>query len=308
MSKLINKRNINGILLLNKPLGISSNQALQKAKRLFAAKKAGHTGSLDPLASGMLPICFGEATKFSQFLLDSDKSYEVVAKLGEKTTTGDAEGEVIATSNFEHITLDQVEQTVSQFIGEINQVPPMFSAIKQNGKPLYELARKGIEVERKSRLVKIYDIRIKSFENDSLSLSVSCSKGTYIRTLVEDIAIALDTVAHVIALDRSMVEPFGDNQMFTLEELDAHKESNDFAKLDEHLLPIDFAIKSFPEVELAPDVAFYFCRGQEVHANNLPKTGMVRIYANDSNFLGIGQVTDDGRLAPKRLVATLSIE
>jgi tRNA pseudouridine55 synthase len=197
---------INGIFLLDKPLHLSSNGALQRVKRLFGAKKAGHTGSLDPLATGMLPICFGEATKFSQFLLDSDKYYSVVAKFGEKTSTGDSEGEVIETSSFDHVTVELFQQTLTKFLGVTQQIPPMFSALKHKGKPLYELARQGIEIDRPAREIEIFSMT-GSVNVTHFSLAVHCSKGTYIRTLVEDIAAAMNSCAHVVELRRTKVTP-----------------------------------------------------------------------------------------------------
>src|SRR5579862_9142002 len=214
------KRQIHGILLLDKPLGMTSNAALQKVKRLFNAKKAGHTGSLDPLATGMLPICFGEATKFSQFLLESDKCYQVEAKLGVKTRTGDAEGEVIAVKPVMDLTCERLEAVLSQFVGQIQQIPPMYSALKIQGKPLYELARQGIEIPREARSVQIYRLQLIDFQAETLKFEVQCSKGTYVRTLVEDIGELLGCGAHVSALRRTVVLPYNEIKMYTLDALE----------------------------------------------------------------------------------------
>lgn len=230
-----NKNDINGILLLDKPLHLSSNQALQKVKRLFNARKAGHTGSLDPLATGMLPICFGKATKLAQKILESNKSYYVKIKLGEKTKTGDREGEVIATKPIDHILKESIQTILQKFQGEIQQIPPMFSALKYQGKPLYELARQGIEIERQPRTVHIHELTLLNFEKDTADFSVHCSKGTYIRTLAEDIAEALNTCAHVIELRRLNVSPFKENQMIPLATLETIFQEHGFNGLTSQL-------------------------------------------------------------------------
>lgn len=233
------KNNIDGILLLDKPLHLTSNGALQRVKRLFNAKKAGHTGSLDPLATGMLPLCFGKATKLAQKLLESNKHYQVTIKFGEKTATGDAEGDVIATANTDHITEALLQSTLEKFIGQIEQIPPMFSALKHQGKPLYELARQGISIERKPRSVTIYALTLEHFEKETCRLSVHCSKGTYIRTLAEDIGAALQSCAYVTGLRRASVAPFREDQMITLSALEeVHLQQGPNALL-QHLIPLE---------------------------------------------------------------------
>lgn len=294
--------NINGILLLDKPIGLTSNGALQRAKRLFKATKAGHTGSLDPLATGMLPLCFGEATKFSQFLLDSDKSYLVTAKLGQETTTGDAEGEVVATGSLESLTLSQIESIVSKYTGPIDQIPPMFSAIKHQGKPLYELARKGIEIERQPRRVQIYSLQLEKWEGDELTLSVRCSKGTYVRTLVQDIGRELGCRAHVIKLRRTYVAPYGDAMMYTLTSLEEIAEKDGLHALHSLLLPVESSVNIFPEVKLSTSAAFYLRQGQAVRMPFTTHHSLVRLVSEDARFIGMGQVMPDGNVKPMRLV------
>lgn len=295
-------KNIDGILLLDKPLGSTSNQILQRVKRLFGAKKAGHTGSLDPLATGMLPICFGEATKFSQFLLESDKSYQVIAKLGIKTTTGDAEGEIIENKPVVDVTLERIQQILSQLTGSIQQIPPMFSAVKIQGKPLYELARKGIEIERKPRTIHIYQLKLEDFSHDILKLEVHCSKGTYVRTLVEDIGVALGCGAHVIGLHRSMVVPYQNQTMYSIATLEEVQQQKGKDALTSYLLPIETSVASYPSVKLSTSTAFYLRTGQSVMVPNLPTQGLVRLFTEQSQFIGIGTIQDDGRLAPQRLI------
>ena len=296
-------RDINGILLLNKSAGFTSNGALQTAKRLLAGAKAGHTGSLDPLATGMLPLCFGEATKFSQFLLDADKTYEVKAQLGVSTETGDADGEVISqqpvTASAEEIT-----QALLSFVGDIEQVPSMYSAIKHQGQPLYKLARAGKEVERKPRPVTIYRIEDIVVEGDELRFAVACSKGTYVRTLVEDVGAKLGCGAHVTGLHRTVVGPFADEPMYTMDELGAMKQEGGFEALDALVLPIDSAVRGWPAVHLGPDASYYIRQGQPVMAPDRPDSGWVRIYSEEENaFIGVGEVQDDGMIAPRRLLA-----
>lgn len=297
------RRPINGILLLDKPAGITSNGALQRVKRLFQAKKAGHTGSLDPVATGMLPICFGEATKFSQFLLESDKSYEVVARLGERTATGDSEGEVIETRPVVDASAERVQQVMTQFLGEIDQIPPMFSAIKVQGKPLYELARRGIEIERQSRRINIFSLTFISIENNDLKFQVHCSKGTYVRTLVEDIGRELGCGAHVIALRRLSVAPYGYAAMHTLPALEALAESMGAHALLSCLLPIETAVNVYPVVQLSTSASFYLRTGQPVRVNFPLNSTLVRLVSEDERFLGVGEVLPDGRVKPHRLLA-----
>ena len=299
------QRNVNGIVLLDKPLGMTSNAALQAVKRLYRAKKAGHTGSLDPLASGLLPLCFGGATKVSAFLLEADKRYRVTIKLGVKTTTGDAEGEIIASRAVEGIDTDRLQAVLRRFTGAIEQIPPMHSAIKHQGQPLYKLARKGIEVERQARPVMIHELRLLGGEGDVLDIDVACSKGTYIRTLAEDIGEALGVGAHVSVLRRTTTGPFVSEQMVTEEQLQAAA-AEGFAALDRLLLPMEAALEQWPEVCLSDDLAFYLRQGQAVFVPRAPTQGWVRLRTADKGFLGMGRVLDDGRVAPKRLISGLS--
>jgi tRNA pseudouridine55 synthase len=303
MSKPRNKgRPIDGILLLDKPKGVSSNAALQIVKRFYDARKAGHTGSLDPLASGMLPICFGEATKFSQFLLEADKHYEVTAKLGVKTTTGDAEGEVIAEKPAPILTSDMIEKLFAQFTGTLQQIPSMYSAIKQNGQPLYKLARQGIEVAREPREIQIYKITYLSQTEDTLSFQIHSSKGTYVRTLVEDMGEILGCGAHVQVLRRSGVGCYEPAQMQTLEHLQALGEKQARDIMDSYLLPVDSAIHHWPELAISEAAIYYLKQGQPIIAPYAPTSGWVRITRKDGSFFGVGEILDDGRVAPRRLV------
>jgi len=292
-------RKVHGVVLLDKPLKLSSNHALQRVKRLFDANKAGHTGSLDPLATGMLPICLGEATKVSAFLLDADKTYRFKCKLGEKTLTGDAEGEVLEVRPYEHIQLSDIEKYLPELSGDIMQVPPMYSALKKDGQRLYDLARQGIEVERKARPVTIYSLDIISFENGQVELETRCSKGTYVRTLCEDLGELLGCGAYVTELRRTSVGPY-QAQMYTLDELMDIAEQG-FEALDETLLELDSGIDDWPVVELDADSAYYIKLGQPVQIARAPTEGLVRIYADDQ-FIGIGTINDDGRVAPKRMM------
>ncbi len=294
-------RNVKGILLLDKPLGITSNSALQDVKRLFKAQKAGHTGSLDPLADGLLPICFGAATKVSAFLLDADKHYLVRVKLGVTTTTADAEGEVLESRSVEGITESDIQRVISEFEGEIEQIPPMYSALKHKGERLYKLARDGIEVEREPRQVTIHSISMRSYAAPEFELMVHCSKGTYIRTLAEDIGERLGCGAHVTALRRTGVGPYSDDAMVSMEQIEALAEEG-FSALDKLLMPIDSALGSWPEVKLSPDGTFYLRQGQPVLVPNAPTEGMVRIYDADGVFMGAGEILDDGRVAPRRMM------
>lgn len=291
------KREISGVLLLDKPLGISSNQALQIVKRLYQAAKAGHTGSLDPLATGLLPICFGEATKFSHFLLDADKSYRALVKLGATTTTADAEGEILTTHPV-NVTMTQVQATLKQFVGEIKQVPPMYSALKHEGKALYEYARAGVELARAARDVTIFDIQLHSLHDDLLDITVVCSKGTYIRTLAEDIGAALGCGAHLAGLRRTTTAHFDLHDAHTIESLEAMS----VEARDQCLLAADAAIKNLPQVTIDADSAFYLMRGQEVWKSGLNQQGLFRVYSEQGLFLGIGEQTSAGNIAPRRLL------
>lgn len=297
-------RNISGVLLLDKPQGCSSNHILQKVKRLFGAAKAGHTGSLDPLATGMLPICLGEATKISAFLLDSDKRYRLQCQIGVSTATGDAEGDVLETMDATAVSEQAIIDILPAFIGNIEQIPPMYSALKHNGERLYKLARQGIEVERKPRSVSIYTIDFISYKQDTesrsiLELEVSCSKGTYVRTLVEDIAKKLGNCAHITALRRLSVGPY-DGDMLTIEQLTSLAEQG-FETLDACLQPIDSGVANWPDVHLAADAAFYVRQGQPVMVPHAPTQGWVRIY-DQNDFLGLGEIQDDGLIAPRRMI------
>ncbi|EOX4789255.1 tRNA pseudouridine(55) synthase TruB [Vibrio alginolyticus] len=301
-------RPINGVILLDKPTGISSNDALQKVKRIYFAEKAGHTGALDPLATGMLPICLGEATKFSQFLLDSDKRYRVIAKLGERTNTSDSDGEVVETRPVD-VTLDKLEACIDQFRGESDQVPSMFSALKYQGKPLYEYARKGIEVPRESRKITVYEIVLHRFEGDEVEMEVHCSKGTYIRTIVDDLGEMLGCGAHVTMLRRTGVAKYPYENMVTLEQLNelleqAHREERAPRELlDPLLLPMDTAVEDLPEVNLVPELADMVQHGQPVQVFGAPTESSLRLTMGEERlFIGVGEMNEDGKIAPKRLV------
>lgn len=308
MSKSRHKgRPVNGILLLDKPKGITSNAALQVVKRLYGARKAGHTGSLDPLASGMLPICFGEATKFSQFLLESDKRYQVTAKLGIKTTTGDAEGQIVVEKSIPTFYLDTFEHLFSQFTGGMQQIPSMYSAIKQNGQPLYKLARQGLEVTREPREIQIYKIEYLSHTHNSFSCTVHCSKGTYIRTLIEDMGETLGCGAHVQELRRLTVGPYQLEQMQTLAHLDELASHQIKDVMDSYLLPVDSAIQSWPELIMSEAAIYYLTQGQPVIAPYAPTSGWVRMTRKNGGFLGVGEILDDGRVAPRRLTDTKNL-
>ncbi len=293
------KRDISGVLLLDKPLGISSNQALQQVKRLYQAAKAGHTGSLDPLATGLLPICFGEATKFSHFLLDADKSYRATVTLGSTTTTGDAEGEVL-TTNEVNVNLASVEVALKAFTGPISQVPPMYSALKHEGKNLYEYARAGIEITREARNVTIYSLVLNSLNEHTIDMTVVCSKGTYIRTLAEDIGQVLGCGAHLKALRRHTSAHFSLDKALTIEQLEAMT----LEQRDACLLAPDAAIENLPRVDIDQDSAFYLMRGQEVWKSGLNLHTQFRIYNHLGIFLGLGEQTADGKIAPRRLVSS----
>ena len=295
-------RNVNGILLLDKPLGVTSNGALQQVKRLFNAAKAGHTGSLDPLADGLLPVCLGGATKLSAYLLDADKRYWVRVRLGVTTTTGDAEGEVRETRSAAHVTEQAIRDVLPRFTGTIKQLPPMYSALKHQGQRLYKLARAGVEVEREPREITIHGLTLLGTELPDFELDVQCSKGTYVRTLAEDIGEALGCGAHVTALRRTGVGPYGEDGMVTMAQVEAAAEMGPGA-LDALLLPIDSALGSWPAVRLSPDAAFYLKMGQPVLVPKAPTAGLVRLYDANEAFIGLGEVEDDGRIAPRRLMA-----
>jgi len=295
------RRNVSGIILLDKPLGFTSNAALQKVRWLLNAEKAGHTGSLDPLATGVLPLCFGEATKFSQYLLDSDKGYETVMQLGVTTTTADAEGDVLQERQ---VTAGraELEAVLPDFRGPIQQVPPMYSALKRDGQPLYKLARAGEVVEREARSVTIGSLELVAVEGTRATLAVQCTKGTYIRTLVEDIGERLGCGAHVAKLRRTQAGPFVLAQTVTLEALEqAHAEGGNEA-LDQFLMPADSGLQDWPLLQFSEHSAFYWLHGQPVRAPEAPAFGMVRVQDHNGRFIGIGEVSEDGRIAPRRLI------
>ncbi len=302
-------RAVSGILVINKPLGLSSNQVLQRVKFLFGAQKAGHTGALDPLATGVLPICLGEATKFSQLLLESDKGYDTTALLGEIRSSGDGEGEVIATADVPPLTAAEVEAILARFRGEIEQVPPMFSALKLDGKPLYELARQGMSeeeiravAEKKRRIITIHELLLLEQRATELDLSVRCSKGTYIRTLVEDIGQAVGCGAYVSKLHRTLCGPYHAAQMVTLEQVQEAAEQGHDA-LDTLLLPTETALPDWPEVALTLAEADKILHGQPV-STGLPACPSVQLWAVESDvrqLLGIGRI-EDGKVKPQRLL------
>jgi tRNA pseudouridine55 synthase len=300
--KRSNLRNVNGILLLDKPAGLTSNAALQAVKKLYQARKAGHTGSLDPLATGLLPICFGEATKISGFLLDADKRYHVFCRFGVRTTTGDSEGEPIEHLPTDAVTEAGVQSVLAGFRGEIKQVPPMYSALKHKGERLYKLARQGVEVEREPRSVTIHALELLSYQDNVAEISVHCSKGTYVRTLVEDIGAALGCGAHVAGLRRLGVGPFDDSGMYDMERLQGLA-AEGFAALDGILLPLESGLAQWPGVRLSGDAAFYIRQGQPVQVPQAPAQGWVRLYEGEKRFMGMGEILDDGRVAPRRLMA-----
>lgn len=303
------RREVNGILLVDKPLGISSNACLQRAKWLYRSAKAGHTGALDPLATGVLPLCFGEATKVSQFLLEADKRYLTRVKLGERTNTADSEGEIIASHPVADVSRDDVVKALSQFRGEIIQVPPMYSALKHQGQPLYKLARAGQEVDRKCRNVTVYELILHEFHNDgqeaSLELEIHCSKGTYVRTIADDLGQLLGCGGHVTALRRLQAGVFGIAGCVTLDSLQRIADEQGEEGLDALLLVPDQAIEHLPAITLSEECAGFVRQGQAVTVRPLPTLQgddtLVRLY-EDQEFFGIGAVLDDGRVAPRRLM------
>ncbi len=291
---------VDGLLLLNKPAGLTSNQALQKVKRLLRAKKAGHTGSLDPAATGMLPLCFGEATKVCAYLLAADKTYRVTAKLGEATDTGDADGTINETAAVPDLGVQDWEKIVAEFKGDSMQVPPMYSALKKDGKRLYELARKGLVVERDPRPITIHDISLLEFSGTRLVLTVHCSKGTYIRTLVEDIAKAGGTVAHTVRLHRESVGDFRAADMLDMEGAEQLAEDGPEA-LRGRLQPADVALAGWPECQLDAAAGERFSGGQAVQVDIEGKAIFVRVYGENHRFLGVGELTGEGTVAPRRI-------
>jgi tRNA pseudouridine55 synthase len=294
-------RDLTGIVLLDKPVGVGSTEVLQRVKNLFQARKAGHTGSLDRLASGLLPLCFGEATKISGFLLDADKRYRSTFRLGVVTSTGDAEGEVIEQQEPPRLDEGTIHRVLAEFNGDIEQIPPMHSAIKHQGQRLYKLAHQGLTVERQPRTVTIYRLDLLAHGDGRLDVEVECSKGTYIRTLAEDIGKRLGCGASVETLHRFGAGPFDGADMVPLTELMARAERG-LDALDEVLLPIEAAVAHWPGVSLPDAVAYYLRRGQPVLVPHAPTEGWVRIFAGGDRFVGVGEVLDDGRVAPRRLM------
>ena len=300
-------RPLDGILVLDKPHGVSSNRALQMAKRLYGAAKAGHTGSLDPLATGVLPLCFGEATKFSQYLLDADKAYESTFVLGVATATGDAEGEVLATVDASAVTEADVAAALETFRGEIEQVPSMYSALKHQGQPLYKLARQGKEVERKARRVVIKQLELRGFRTGAraeVDVYLECSKGTYVRSIAEDLGSMLSCGGHVSRLRRTRAGPFAIEDSVTMATLEALQANDRIADMDALLLSADAAVEGLPLVKLSQSGGFYIRQGQPVLVPNAPCGGMVRVALETGEFLGVGEMLDDGRVAPRRLIVT----
>ncbi|KMV31165.1 tRNA pseudouridine(55) synthase TruB [Photobacterium swingsii] len=308
-------RPIDGVILLDKPTGISSNDTLQKVKRIFFAQKAGHTGALDPLATGMLPICFGEATKFSQFLLDSDKRYRVIAKLGERTDTSDSDGEVVQTREVK-VDRGQLERCIAKFRGTTDQIPSMYSALKYQGRKLYEYAREGIEVPRESRKITVYSVDLLRFSDNEVEMELHVSKGTYIRTIVDDLGEMLGCGAHVTYLRRTGVAKYPMERIVTLEQLQAlldQAKEQDISPgdlLDPLLLPTDTAVQDLPEVNITPALAVYILNGNPVQAGTVPAEGtIVRITVGEAReFVGVGVIDADGMLAPKRVMANQQAE
>ena len=306
-------RPVNGIVLLDKPLEISSNQALQQVKRLYFAQKAGHTGALDPLATGMLPICLGEGTKFSQFLLDTDKTYIVTAKLGVRTTTSDADGEVVSEKPVS-VSEAQLSDAVDKFRGKSQQVPSMYSALKYQGQPLYKYAREGIEVPREARDIEVFRLDVLRFEGDEVDMELHVSKGTYIRTIVDDLGELLGCGAHVSMLRRVSVGSYPREKMLTIEQLEAllqKAKAEDVLPstyLDEVLLPMQTALEGMPSVEVDLSSVTYLRNGNPVQVAGAPLSGLVQVYSEEGEFLGVGQINDDGLVAPKRIVVDHTAE
>ncbi|GLX83556.1 tRNA pseudouridine(55) synthase TruB [Thalassotalea eurytherma] len=318
MAKRRKGRPVNGVVLLDKPYDISSNSALQRVKRIYFAQKAGHTGALDPLATGMLPICLGEGTKFSQFLLDTDKTYQVTAKLGIRTTTSDVDGEVVSEKPVD-VNESQLSEALEHFRGDSKQVPSMYSALKHQGQPLYKYAREGIEVEREARDITVFRLEVLRFENDEVDMEIHCSKGTYIRTIVDDLGERLGCGAHVSALRRVGVGSYDRKDMVTIEQLDAlleqakEQDVSPSSLLDPLLLPMNTALVGIPSVVVDEESSRYLRLGNPVSAQGLPLEGFVQVYVdNGSNseaeFIGVGIVDDNGMLAPKRITVKEMVE
>lgn len=298
------RRSVDGVLLLDKPLGVSSNRALQQVRWLYGAAKGGHTGSLDPLATGLLPLCFGQATKVCGYLLDADKAYDVVCRFGARTSTGDREGEVVETGPIDAERLAALPAVLERFIGEIDQIPPMYSALKHGGERLYRLARQGRNVERPPRRIRIHAASVLSQSGAEATLRIRCSKGTYVRTLVEDVAVALGTVAHVHALRRVALGPFTlDQGCHDMDALQRCAQAGSFAALDDLLMPMDAALQHYPALAVSEALVFYLGQGNAVSVPSAQPVGAtVRLYGPGERFLGMGEMLADGRCAPRRLM------
>ena len=307
MAKRRKGRPVNGIVLLDKPLEISSNHALQQVKRLYFAQKAGHTGALDPLATGMLPICLGEGTKFSQFLLDTDKTYIVTAKLGIRTTTSDADGDVVSEKPVD-VAEPELMAALDKFRGKSQQIPSMYSALKYQGQPLYKYAREGIAVPREARDIEVFRLDLLRFEGDEVDLELHVSKGTYIRTIVDDLGELLGCGAHVSMLRRVSVGSYPRDKMLTLEQLETllqkakAEEVSPSTYLDEVLLPMETALEGMPKVEVDDASVMYLRNGNPVQVSGAPLEGLVQVFTEADEFLGVGQMNDDGLVAPKRII------
>ena len=296
------KNKVDGIVLLDKPTNITSNKLLQKVKFIYNAKKAGHTGSLDPIATGALPICLGEATKVSKYLIESSKTYHVVAKLGEKTNTGDSDGIITEKKVFTQTNAEHCESILKSFIGETEQIPPMFSAIKVDGVRLYKQARKGLIIPRKKRTINIHNIFLKNLFLDSMELIIHCGKGTYIRSLIEDIAAKLETFAHVKKLRRTSIDVIKNHKLITLESLESEYNYNRL--IEKFLLPIDVAIESLPKLSVTLIESIKFRQGQRIKfaLNGDFKSGKVRVYDLNDSFIGLGVIDNDGIIQPTRII------
>ncbi len=294
-------RNISGVLLLNKPKGISSNRALQRVRAMLNASKAGHTGNLDPMATGLLPLCFGEATKFSSYLLDADKAYIATARLGQVSDTGDAEGTIIQERPVPELSETQIRDAMARFVGDIEQVPPMYSALKQNGQPLYKLAREGKTVERKARSVTIFDLELIEWNAPDLIFSVRCSKGTYVRTLAEDIGETLGCGAHLVMLHRTHTGGFTGDEMLEFDRLQAERDLEQ--SLDGYLLATDVLVAHFPKKDLSAEETARILHGQDIACDQV-YSDKVRLYDDQGRFIGLAESAEAGRLQPKRLVVS----
>ena len=296
-------RDISGVLLLDKPKGYTSNKILQKIKDIFFAKKAGHTGSLDPLATGLLPICFGQATKFSSYLLNADKKYIVTCKLGVSTDSGDADGNIIATRPLKKLSKRLIKSKMREFLGQGQQIPPMHSAIKIQGEALYKKAHRGETIEREPREIVIYSFELLHQTDDELTLEVHCSKGTYIRTLIADLGEKLELGAHVSQLRRTMVGKFNEQEMVSMDKIEqCYSLKDDFVSLNQLLIPTHEMVRQFPKLNVSNDQRFYLRQGQAIRINGAPTSGMASLFFDDS-FFGIAKVLEDGRMKPERLIS-----